>query len=105
MKWQSSGPKEKKPRTPREFTAYVLINSWGFSIHWNAYDAIRSQTGLYKLAFYDGRLSDARIWWSFHWGEWNTDARLEYSHGRKHKQVAGWTIRGPLVKFAKTQLT
>jgi hypothetical protein len=95
--------KEQKP--VREFTAHVLINHWGFSIHWNAYDIMHDSPGLYRLAFYDGRLSEPRIWWSFLWNEQDNHASLTYEQGRKHKQVAGWTIRVPLVKFAKTQLT
>jgi hypothetical protein len=105
MFFKRKSPKETKPRRPREFTAYVLINHWGFSIHWNAFDLMHSRTGLYKLAFYDGRLSEARIWWEFLWDEQQTNASLDYSHGRNHKQVAGWTLRGPLVKFTKAQLT
>lgn len=90
----------------REFSMYFMINWCGISFQWDCFDPVRCVMGLYRLAFYWHSV-DPRIWWTVYAMDFNTDyqsATIEYSHGRKGKQVSGWKLSGPLVKFVRSQI-
>ena len=94
--------REKKPRQHIEFFIHVLCNWYGFSFQWDCYAPVESVMGVYAIKFYWGNCQPS-TWWSFAWQDYDDTGSLKYSRGHHGRQVAGWTLRGPLVKFVQSQ--
>lgn len=82
-----------------EFVAHLMVQGCGFLLQWNAIDIMRDGF-LYAVRIF--WRFDARWWIQFRWDHREqARATLEYSEGKKYRQVVHWKLCGPLVSFMR----
>jgi hypothetical protein len=87
----------------REFVAHFMVQGCGALVQWNAVDIV-NEGFLYQVRLF--WRAEARWWIQFRWfSPKGGHTVLTYSEGKKYREVVGWKLCGPLIRFTRDEQT
>lgn len=93
-----------KQREHVGFFAHFMVCWYGVSLQLDAFDPIRAQMGVTAVRLHWGK-PDQFGWFEFRLLDGNYGSgTFSCAWGWKWKQVGGWSIVGPLVRFVRDSL-